>query len=91
MKNIVTGPLSPYALASILSKETGKEVRPQLVYAATRPNDAGVAKLRTTLSETGKQVVSAEDANQYIADHLERQKARDAKAIEATKEATATK
>lgn len=90
-KQFVKNPLSPYALAGILSEVTGKEIRPQMVYGATRLNEDGEAKLRTSLSETGKQVVSPEDANEYIDGYLARQKARETKAAEKAKEETATK
>lgn len=81
-KTFVKNSLSPYALAGILSEAAGKDIRPQMVYGATRLNEDGEASLRTTLSETGKQVVSAEDANEYIAGYLARQKARETKAAE---------
>lgn len=88
MKKFVTNPLSPYALATVLSEVTGKNIRPQMVYGATRLNEDGEAKLHTTLSETGKQVVSVEDANEYIDGYLTRQKERETKAAAKAEEAT---
>ena len=88
-KMFVKNPLSPYALAGILSEVTGKDIRPQMVYGATRANDEGESKLQTTLSETGKQVVSPEDANEYIEGYLARQTAREEKAAAKAEEATA--
>jgi len=90
-KSFVENSLSPYALAQVLSDVTGKNIRPQMVYGATRLNEDGEATLRTTLSETGKQVVSVKDANAYVTGYLERQTARETKAAEKAEEAATTK
>jgi hypothetical protein len=81
-KKFVTNDLSPYALAKALSEAAGKEIRPQMIYGYTRVNEDGEARLATTLNSTGKQVVSAKDANEFIQGYLDRAKAREVKAAE---------
>jgi hypothetical protein len=86
-KTFVQASLSPYRLAKVLSEALGREVRPQMLYSYTRPNESGEARIPTSKSETGHQVVSAEDANTFINDFIARQAAREEKA--AAKEAEA--
>ncbi len=78
----VSGPISPYRLAKVLSEVMEREIAPQVLYTYTRKNDEGEARLRTSLNELGHQVVSAKDANEFIEGFKARAEAREAKKAE---------
>ena len=91
VKQFVTQTISPYKLASVLTEaiqEAGidRVVPPQYLYGLTRGEEP---RLITHLTETGKQSVSAEDANEFIADFIVRTKERLTKKAEAKKVAEA--
>jgi hypothetical protein len=67
-RTFVDHTISPYKLAGVLSEALQEEgidrvVPPQYLYGLTRGEDA---RLKTNLTETGKQSVSAQDANEFI-------------------------
>jgi hypothetical protein len=81
-RTFVEHALSPYNLAKVLEgvlreDEPERVVNPQMIYAYTRKG-----MIPVSLSETGKQVVSAEDANAFIEGYLARKAEREAKAAE---------
>ena len=93
MKQFVTQPISPYKLATKLSEalqEAGidRVVPPQYLYGLTRGEEP---RLATHSSETGKQAVTAKDANAFIEDFIvktkERAAAKAKKAVEDQEEA----
>ena len=92
-RQFVTETISPYKLASVLTEavqEAGidRVVPPQYLYGLTRGEEP---RLQTHLSETGKQSVSAKDANAFIEDFIVKTKERmAAKAKKAEEEAEVT-
>lgn len=83
--------ISPYKLASVLTeaiKEAGidRVVPPQYLYGLTRGEEP---RLQTHLTETGKQSVSAEDANAFIEDFIVKTKERMAAKAKKAEEAEA--
>lgn len=73
--------MSPYRLAKVLSNVIGSEVAPQYLYTLTRGENP---RLPVHLSETGHQVVTAENANAFIQAWIDKL---EAKAAEAEAEA----
>ena len=81
----VTEAVSPYKLAEHLNEALAaagidKTVVPQQIYQATRQDEEGNARLATTRTETGKQLVSVDDGNAFIDEYIARLQERMAKA-----------
>lgn len=86
-RTFVDHALSPYQLAGVLQSvlresDPEKVVNPQMIYAYTRKGMIPVGH-----TETGKQVVSAEDANEFITKYLARKAEREAQAAAKAAEA----